>query len=121
MINAKKLYYTLLQDERITEYTENIFDAYPSTVETFPCVIFLEQSQSDIEFADNLPMANNLTVDIHIFTKALEDYPTTAELAIAINSVMQENFFVCRNNREVPDPDGDVRHRVLTFGKFIFS
>ena len=123
MINTKALYYSLLNDERITALVgnDNIFDAYPNTVETFPCIIYLDENQNDVEFADNQPLANDITVQIHIFTKALENYYTTFEIGSVVARVMAENFFACTQNGESPDPDADVRHRVMTFRKVVLS
>lgn len=123
MINTKALYYSLLNDERITALVgaDNILDAYPNTVETFPCVIYLDDNQNDIEFADNQPLANDVSVQIHIFTKALADYYTTFEIGSVVATIMAENFFACTQNGEAPDVDDDVRHRVMTFRKVIFS
>lgn len=119
MINAKKLYYRLLNDERLTSIVEDIMDAYPDTVETFPCVIYLEENQNDIEFADNLPIADNLSMQVHIFTKALDGYATTSEIGLVVAEIMKENYFVCKGNTEVADVVDNVRHRVMTFGKFV--
>lgn len=119
MINAKALYNTILSDTRLTDVV-TVFDAYPSTVETFPCVCFIDESQNDIEFADNQPLANNLTVQIHIFTKALSGYATTTEIAILVNTLMREKDFYCSANSELQDVDADVRHRVLTYRNFCF-
>lgn len=119
MINAKALYYSLLNDERLTDIVSDIFDAYPETVETFPCVIYLEENQSDIEFADNKPMGDSLSFEVHIFTKALDGFPTTSEIGLIVAEIMMDNYFVCRGNREVADVVDNVRHRVMTFGKFL--
>ena len=70
MINAKKFYNTVLSDARITAVCSTVLDAYPETVEQFPCIIFLDDNQMDKEFADNLPLADNIRVQVHIFTKA---------------------------------------------------
>ena len=121
MINAKKLYKTVLSDARIQAITKNVFDAYPETVENFPCIIYLDDNQNDIEFADNMPLANAISVQIHIFTKALKNYATTSTIGITIAEVMKENFFVCRNNREVQDVADNIRHRVMYFTREVFS
>ena len=121
MINAKVIYNSILNDERITEYTENIFDAYPETVETFPCIIFQDDNQRDEEFADNLPTVDSLGVQIHIYTKALDGYSTTTEIGLVVAEVMKENWFVCTSNREVPDVEDNVRHRVMYFTRDVFS
>lgn len=121
MINAKKLYNTILSDKRIQDVTKNIFDAYPETVENFPCIIFLDDNQTDIEFADNLPLGDALSVQIHIFTKALSDYATTSAIGLVVAEVMKEQYFTCRNNREVPDVSDNVRHRVMYFTREVFS
>ena len=121
MINAKKLYKTILSDSRIQSITTNVFDAYPETVEKFPCIIYLDDNQTDIEFADNKPLADAISVQIHIFTKALKNYATTSTIGMTVAEVMKENFFVCRNNREVQDVADNVRHRVMYFTREIFS
>lgn len=121
MINAKELYYSILNDERLTSLVEDIFDSYPETIETFPCVVFQEENQSDIEFADNQPIGDDISVQIHIFTKAIASYPTTSEIGLVINTLMHEYYFSCRTNREVPDVEDNIRHRVMTFGKALLS
>lgn len=120
MVNLKKIVYNILSDERITELGLNVLDAYPNEVEVFPTVVFFEVNQNDIEFADNKPLANVCEMEVHIFTKALDGYMTTSEIGLAINEVMQDNFFILSSNREVPDVVDDVRHRVMNFRKAIF-
>lgn len=123
MINLKSLVYKILKDSRITSLIseDNILDAYPNKVETFPCIIFLDSNQNDIEFADNKPLGDNCSVDIHIFTKALGGYSTTSEIGITVAEVFTDNFFACVGNTEVSDPDPNVRHRVMNFRKEILS
>lgn len=123
MINTKKIYNELLNDVRILQLVndENIFDAYPETVESFPCVIFLDENQRDSEFADNFPMASDCSVTIHIFTKAENNYPTTSEIGIVIGEVFKENYFTCDSNNELSDVQKDVRHRVMSFRKQMLS
>ena len=121
MINAKKLYNTILNDSRITDMVKDVLDAYPETVEKFPCIIFQDENQSDIEFADNLPLGDSIAVQVHIFTKALKDYATTSEIGLKVAEVMRENYFTCRNNREVEDVNDNVRHRVMYFTREVFS
>lgn len=121
MINAKKKYNTILNDERIKAVASNIKDAYPSTIEKFPCVIFLDAEQSDREFADNLPTVDRLGVEVHIFTKAVSGYKTTTEIGLVVADVMKEQFFTCTSNREVPDIDDNIRHRVMYFTREVFS
>ena len=55
------------------------------------------------------------------FTKALKDYATTSEIGLKVAEVMRENYFTCRNNREVEDVDDNVRHRVMYFTREVFS
>lgn len=123
MINLKTLIHNILNDSRITSLIseDNILDVYPNEVETYPCIIFLDSNQNDIEFADNKPLGDNCSVEIHIFTKALEGYSTTSEIGIVISEVFKDEFFACVGNTEVADPDPDVRHRVMNFRKGILS
>lgn len=123
MINAKELYYQMLHDERITDIvgSNGIFDAYPETIEDFPCVIYLEENQNDVEFADNQPTTNNLSFQLHIFTKALDGYATTSQIALTVDEVLKEYYFVCRSNRELQDVQDNVRHRVLNYSRALFD
>lgn len=123
MINTKAIYNTLLNNSEITSLIpeENILNAYPSEVEEFPCIIFLDESQSDSEYYDNKPGASNCSVMIHIFTKKLDGFVSSSEVAIAISGVMNNDFWNCSQNGEVSDPDPDVEHRVMTFNKSIFN
>ena len=121
MINAKEKYNTLLNDERIKAVVKTILDAYPSKVTVFPCLIFLDAGQKDEEFADNLPTVDGLSVEIHIFTKAVGTYKTTSEIGIVVADVMKENYFACTDNREVPDVEDNIRHRVMYFTREFFS
>lgn len=123
MINTKKIYNELLNSESILEVVnnENILDAYPDEVKIFPCIIFLDGNQTDAEFADNLPLANDCNVEIHIFTKTENNYPTTSEIGIAIGEVFKNNYFSCNMNTEITDVRPNVKHRIMKFRKGIFS
>lgn len=122
MINAKIIYNNLLNDSRLLTLVgeDNISDVYPNEVVIFPTVIFQDGEQTDTEFCDNLPMANDCNVSIHIFTKSLDGYPTTSEIGIIIGQIFKENFFVCNGNRELDEPD-NIKHRVMSFRKEILS
>ena len=74
----------------------------------------------DIEFADNNPLASNCEITIHIFTKAIEGYATTSEIAGIIYELMKENYFICSSNSEIPAEGDDVRHRVMVFRNNLF-
>lgn len=123
MINTKEIYNTLLNDERITELVsdENIFNAWPDEFETFPCIVFMDESQSDDEYYENMPGASRCSVQIHIFSKKLENYVTTSEIGVIIARVMNEDLWNCSQNGEVSDPDPDCEHRVMVFNKSIFN
>jgi hypothetical protein len=123
MINAKKIYSQLLNDDRITSLVsdEKILNAYPNEIEIYPCIIFLDENQADTEYCENKPRASSCSVQIHIFTKKLDGYVTTSDVAEAICEVMNEDLWDCSQNGEVPDPDPDCEHRVMRFNKSIFN
>ena len=122
MKNLNEIVYGILSgDEAIAGYVgDNILDAYPNMVENFPCIIFLDANQSDTEFADNKPLADAAEVEIHIFTKALDGFPTATEIGEAVYVAMNENYFVLSGGRRLSDPDPDVRHRIMNFRNIIF-
>ena len=123
MINAKKIYASLLNNERITSLVsdEKILNTYPNEIEIYPCIIFLDENQNDTEYCENKPRANGCSVHIHIFTKKLDGYVTTSDVAEAICEVMNEDLWNCSQNGEVSDPDPDCEHRVMRFNKSIFN
>jgi hypothetical protein len=123
MINAKEIYNKLLNDERITELVDedNILSSWPNEVETFPCIIFMDENQSDDEYNDNKPEASRCSVQIHIFTKKLDGYVTTSEIGVIITEVMHEDLWNCSQNGEVSNTDPDCEHRVMVFNKSIFN
>lgn len=123
MINAKKLYNQILSDERITALIpgENIFSAYPAEVKKYPCIIFMDDNQSDGEYNDNKPGASYCAPTIHIFSKKLDGYVSTADVAVIIADVFNEELWNCSQNREVADPDPEVEHRVMVFEKSIYN
>ena len=123
MINTKEIYNKLLNDKRITELVDedNILSAWPDEFETFPCIVFVDENQSDTEYYENRPGASLCTVMIHIFTKKLAGFVTSTEIALAVADVMHDDLWNCSQNRELSDPDPDCEHRVLTFNKSIFG
>lgn len=121
MYNAKLLYNEILNDSRITDIVEDIFDAYPDTIETFPCIVFQEAGQRDIEYSDNSSKFVRISVQVHIFTKALDGYLTTTEIGQVVDTVMKENFFTEENNIELSEVVDNIRHRVITYNAEIFS
>jgi hypothetical protein len=123
MINTKEIYNKLLNDERITELVDedNILSAWPDEFETFPCIIFMDENQSDDEYYENMPGASRCSVQIHIFTKKLDGYASTSEIGAAVAEVFNEDLWHCSQNGEVADPDPDAEHRVMMFNKSIYN
>ena len=123
MINAKKIYNSLLNNESITSLIpeDNILNAYPDDLEIYPCIIFLDDNQNDTEYYENKPGAGFCSVQIHIFSKKLENYVSTADVAIAIAEVFNNDLWNCIQNGEVSDPSTNVEHRVMRFNKSIFN
>lgn len=123
MINTKVIYNTLLNDTRITELVDedNILSSWPNEVETFPCIIFMDENQSDDEYYENMPGASRCSVQIHIFSKKLDGYVTTSEIGVIIAKVMNEDLWNCSQNGEVSDPDPNCEHRVMVFNRSIFN
>jgi len=123
MINAKKLYAKIFSDERITAVIpeNNILNAYPAEVEIFPCIIYLDENQSDGEYSDNKSGASGCSVMVHIFSKKLDGYVSTSDVAEVVAEVLNEKLWHCSQNREIGDPDPDTEHRVMVFNKSIFE
>lgn len=120
MVNVKSKAYEILSDERITDIVNDVFEGRPNTVENFPCVAFVDGGQEDLEYADNHSFSTEYRIEVHIFTKALEGYPTTSDVGSVIDDVMKENDFTCAMNIEAPDADDSVRHRVMEYRNYSF-
>lgn len=122
MINAKKVYNEILSDPILVEMVgeDSIMDSYPDEVVKFPCVIFTDSLQTDIEFGDNQPHGTECYVDVHIFTKALEGFPTTTEIGLVVNNIFHENDFYCTSNSELEEGNG-IKHRMMKFKNEFFS
>lgn len=123
MINAKKIYNTLLNDSRITALVneDNILSAWPDEFKVFPCIIFMDNNQSDSEYNDNKAAASDCSVQIHIFSKKLDGYTSTSDIGEVVAEVFNEDLWHCSQNGEVADPDPDAEHRVMSFNKSIFN
>ena len=123
MINTKKIYSQILSNALITALVpdENISSVYPNEVEIFPCIIFLDENQSDGEYADNKSTADKCSVMIHIFSKKLDGYVTTSEVAEKVASVFNNDLWHCSQNGEITDPDPSAEHRVMRFEKSIYK
>lgn len=122
MINAKKIYNEILSDPILVEMVgeDSIMDSYPDEVVKFPCVIFTDSLQTDIEFGDNQPHGTECYVDVHIFTKTVEGFPTTTEIGLVVNGIFHNNDFYCTSNSELEEGDG-IKHRVMKFKNEFFS
>ena len=123
MINTKVIYNTLLNDTRITELVDedNILSSWPNEFETFPCIIFLDENQSDDEYYENMPGASRCSIQVHKFRKKKGNYVTTTEIGVIIAKVMNEDLWNCSQNGEVSAPDPDCEHRVMVFNKSIIN
>ena len=125
MLNMKKYYLQLLSGS--TELAEllgangEILSAYPEEVEKFPLVIFEDVNQRDVEFSDNLPNGTSASVRIHIFTKALDGYPTTTTLGDVIHKLFRSEYWTCNGNAETQDVSDSVKHRVMDFSREFYS
>jgi len=118
MLNVKKYMFTLLtSDAELSELLGegHIVSAYPQEVKTFPLVVYEDSGQRDVEFSDNLPEGTDVSVRIHIFTKTLTDYPTTAQIGSLVHRIMRADFWACTMNTETSDVSDNIRHRIMDF------
>lgn len=118
MLNVKEYMFTLLtSDAELSELLGegHILSAYPQEVKTFPLVVYEDSGQRDVEFSDNLPEGTDVSVRIHIFTKTLTDYPTTAEIGSLVHRIMRADFWACTMNTETSDVSDNIRHRIMDF------
>lgn len=123
MINTKEIYSQLLSNSELIALVpdDNITNSYPNEVEIFPCIIVVDENQSDSEYADNKHNADRCSVMFHIYTKKVGDYVTTSEIGVIIAKVMNNDLWHCSMNGEISDPQPDVEHRVMRFDKSIFE
>lgn len=118
MLNVKEYMFTLLtSDAELSQLLGegHILSAYPQEVKTFPLVVYEDSGQRDVEFSDNLPEGTDVSVRIHIFSKTLTDYPTTAEIGKILHRIMRADFWACTMNTETSDVSDNIRHRIMDF------
>lgn len=125
MISTKKLIYSRLTGNTalttLIGGADHITNAYPEEITKFPFVAFVDENQSDWEYADNVPHGSHVDVTIHIFTKVNAGLPTTYDIGALVYATMNAEFFNCGTNGEVADPTEGVRHRVMRFSREIVS
>lgn len=91
--------------------TDNISASYPEEITIFPYVIFREENQPSVEYADNIPRANVSTFIIDIFVKN----DSTTPIAQAIDNLFTPLYWSCVFNSDVPEPSTMTRHRVMHY------
>jgi len=123
MISVKSFYYkTLSTDTELVALigsTDNIINAWPEIVSTFPLIIYQDEDQKDFEFRDNKPMGSTVRLRIDIFIK-IDSGKTTDDFAIELARIFGDLFFTCGTNGEVFEPTEGVRHRVMRFSRGLF-
>lgn len=121
MTNAKRIVNDLISDNSEMFTGIEYCCGYPNEIKNFPCIIFVENGQRDLEFNDNLPQVNEVEIEFHIFTKKLSGYLTSNEIASKLDLVFRKDFWAMVNDTEVGDPDNEVEHRTLNYRKeFLF-
>lgn len=124
MVNAKVMYNRLLGDGSLIELLsgDKVFSSWPNLEADgdYPCVVFLDENQSDAAYSDNRPHAARCSVQVHIFTKKLDGFATSSEIGTVVAGIMGGDDWSCPKNGEVPDPQPDVEHRVMKFIKTVY-
>lgn len=123
-MNLKKYYKDLLTaSSELTSLigTGKIVSAYPQEVKTFPLVIYEDLNSNDVAFSDNLPEGTRAQVRIHIFTKTLENYPTTTAIAEIIRSIFRSDYWACTMNQETDDVEDNIKHRIMDFDRAFYT
>jgi hypothetical protein len=95
----------------------HIVDTHPSAITLFPMVCLTDDNHADMEYADNKPLMDSVSIKIDVYTKIDGALPTTTAIAQIIIGLLADKFFSCGQNGEVPDPTDGVRHRVLKFSR----
>jgi hypothetical protein len=99
--------------------SDNIVDAWPEEILTFPIVIYQDDNQSDGEYADNKPTMSRIRYKIDIFSKI--DGVTNSEIGLQVARFFRDEFFNCGTNGEMQDVTEGVRHRVMRFSRELFT
>ena len=95
MINTKEIYNKLLNDERITELVDedNILSAWPDELETFPCIIFMDENQSDDEYYENI-----INTELKLFDEIADGFEHSLEM---INSDLTDFEKILEETKEL--------------------
>jgi len=92
----------------------SILSAWPNTFVNVPLISYLEGNQSNGEFADDVEIANNVFIEIHVFTAYTQ---STTPIAQAVDAVMSGLRFTLSFSSELSEPQQKVRHRVMKYNR----
>ncbi len=121
MLNVKPWYYSMMtgDTELVTLLggSDRIRDVRPEVVSIYPAVFYTDESQFDVEYADNRPTASSVRLLLDIYTMVENGYPPADEIALVLARLFGDKMFHCGQNGDVPDPVSGVQHRRMRFSR----
>lgn len=89
-----------------------ILSAWPNAFGKVPIVTLMESGQMNGSFADDAAIANDVTLELHVFTAYTV---STTTIAKAVDVVMSGLKFTLTFSSELSEPQTKVRHRVMRY------
>jgi hypothetical protein len=89
-----------------------VFQGYPDAPAGVPCVGYLILNQPDGPFADDQAIADEVLLEVHVFTAGDVD---TLPIAAHVDRVLHGMRFAREFSEDVPEPDDKYQHRVSRY------
>jgi hypothetical protein len=83
---------------------------YPNNFNALPIITYQENNNSNSEFYDDVSVADESTVEIHVWANT-----STSTLSKLVNSVMVGLLYTRDYAGDVPEPDTKIFHKVLRY------
>ncbi len=88
--------------------------SYPNSFKNTPIVAYTPSNQMNAVVSDNVPVGNDIYVDIHVFV----DYTaSTTAIAQAVDVVMTGLRFTLSFSSELPEPQNKIRHLIMKYSR----
>lgn len=91
-----------------------IVRAYPNDASVLPIVALIEANNPNSYFVENMPLADNENLDVHVFTSF--NVPTSS-ISKYVDDLMKSLLFTRDMSQDMDDPSTKVRHKVMKYSR----
>ena len=116
MLDTKTFLYNALKNDAtlvsVLGAASKIQFSYPNDFNALPIVTYEEINNRNVEFADNLPYADESTVQVDVWTNT-----GTTAIAKIIDTILLPLFYTREFGADVPEPNAKIFHKVLRYSR----